>query len=95
MSGTGVSAGTWSSAFRATSAIATTAIANRMMSMVLNTSHPDAFSLAENPATFTLTPYHGRNSEMRRTMPPTPALMSPGVNLEVSMGATLSAPPVG
>jgi hypothetical protein len=63
--------------------------------MELNTSHPDAFSLAENPATFTLTPYQGRKSAMRRTTPPTPALMSPDVNLEVSMGATLSTPPVG
>ena len=58
-------------------------------------SHPLPLSLALKPAMSTLTPYHGRNSDIRRTMPPTPATMSPVVSLDVSMGATIWRAPVG
>ena len=58
-------------------------------------SHPLPLSLALTPAMSTLTPYQGRNSDIRRTMPPTPAMMSPVVSLEVSMGATINRAPVG
>ena len=58
-------------------------------------SQPLPLSLALKPAMSTLTPYHGRKSDIRRTMPPTPATMSPVVSLDVSMATTIFPAPVG
>jgi hypothetical protein len=90
-----MSAGSAPAARAATTAMAAIEIRNRRMSMKPSTSHPLPLSLALKPAMSTLTPYHGRNSDIRRTMPPTPATMSPVVSLDVSMGATIFPAPVG
>ncbi len=54
------------------------------MSVMSNASQALAVSLAENPATFTSTPYHGRNRTTKSARPLIPAISSPWLSRDIS-----------
>ena len=54
------------------------------MSVRSKASQALAFSLAENPAMFTSTPYHGRNRTTKSTRPLIPAINSPWLSRDIS-----------